>query len=54
MIPPSRPNITRLTDESVMVRWSVPPNEGLPIEFFKVGANNRPPPSIGGGANLSD
>ena len=36
MIPPSRPNITRLTDESVMVHWSVPPNEGLPIEFFKV------------------
>lgn len=36
MIPPSRPNITRLTDESVMVRWSVPPNEGLSIEFFKV------------------
>ena len=36
MIPPSRPNITRLTDESVMVRWSVPFNQGLPIEFFKV------------------
>ena len=36
MIPPSRPNIIRLTDESVMVRWTVPPNEGLPIEFFKV------------------
>lgn len=39
MIPPTRPNITRLTDESVMVRWSVPPNEGLPIEFFKVQYN---------------
>ena len=36
MIPPSRPNITRLSDESVMVRWAVPLNEGLPIEFFKV------------------
>ena len=36
MIPPSRPNIIRLTDESVMVRWTVPPNKGLPIEFFKV------------------
>ncbi|KAJ9596466.1 hypothetical protein L9F63_012505, partial [Diploptera punctata] len=36
MIPPSRPNITRLTDSSVMVRWSVPPNNGLPIQFFKV------------------
>jgi hypothetical protein len=36
MIPPSRPNITRLTDSSVMVRWGVPPNDGLPIQFFKV------------------
>ena len=36
MIPPSRPNITRLTDSSVMVRWAVPPNNGLPIQFFKV------------------
>ena len=36
MIPPTRPNVTRLTDESVMVHWSVPLNEGLPIEFFKV------------------
>lgn len=36
MIPPSKPNVTRLTDESVMVRWSVPSNDGLPIQFFKV------------------
>lgn len=36
MIPPSKPNITRLSDESVMVRWSVPENDGLPISFFKV------------------
>lgn len=36
MIPPTRPNITRLSDKSVMVRWSVPPNSGLPIQFFKV------------------
>ncbi|RZF47790.1 hypothetical protein LSTR_LSTR006054 [Laodelphax striatellus] len=36
MIPPSKPNITRLSDKSVMVRWSVPANEGLPILFFKV------------------
>ena len=28
--------MTRLTDESVMVRWSVPSNQGLPIQFFKV------------------
>uniref|UniRef100_A0A8D9F078 Interference hedgehog n=2 Tax=Cacopsylla melanoneura TaxID=428564 RepID=A0A8D9F078_9HEMI len=36
MIPPTRPNITRLTDKSVMVRWTIPPNAGLPIQFFKV------------------
>lgn len=36
MVPPSRPSVTRLSDESVMVRWSVPPNDGLPIQFFKV------------------
>ncbi|XP_055607220.1 interference hedgehog-like [Uranotaenia lowii] len=36
MIPPSRPNITRLSDESVMVRWLVPSSDGLPIQFFKV------------------
>lgn len=36
MIPPTKPHITRLSDESVMVRWSVPLNEGLPIQFFKV------------------
>ncbi|XP_014290783.1 interference hedgehog [Halyomorpha halys] len=36
MIPPTRPNITRLSNKSVMVRWSVPPNPGLPIQFFKV------------------
>lgn len=36
MIPPTRPNVTRLTDRSVMVRWHVTPNKGLPILFFKV------------------
>ncbi|EEB14437.1 conserved hypothetical protein [Pediculus humanus corporis] len=36
MIPPTRPNVTRLTDNSVMVRWHVTPNKGLPILFFKV------------------
>lgn len=36
MVPPSRPNITRLSDEKVMVRWSVPSRESLPIQFFKV------------------
>ncbi|KAH9636874.1 hypothetical protein HF086_010655 [Spodoptera exigua] len=34
MIPPSRPNVTRLNDESVMVSWSHD-NQGLPIRFFK-------------------
>lgn len=36
MIPPSRPNVTRLSDDAVMLRWYVPKNEGLPIQFFKV------------------
>ncbi|RWS10058.1 Interference hedgehog-like protein [Dinothrombium tinctorium] len=36
MIPPSRPEISRLADDSVMVRWNVPNNDGLPIMFFKV------------------
>lgn len=36
MIPPSRPNVTRLNDEAVVVRWNVPSNKGLPIQFFKV------------------
>ncbi|BFF95091.1 interference hedgehog [Drosophila madeirensis] len=36
MIPPSPPNVTRLSDESVMLRWHVPRNDGLLILFFKV------------------
>lgn len=36
MIPPSKPTILRINDESVMVRWNVPHNTGLPIQFFKV------------------
>ncbi|XP_034474775.1 interference hedgehog [Drosophila innubila] len=36
MIPPSAPNVTRLSDESVMLRWHVVRNGGLPILFFKV------------------
>lgn len=36
MVPPNQPNVTRLSDVSVMVRWSVPENNGLPIQFFKV------------------
>lgn len=36
MVPPTRPFITRLSEDSVMVRWDVPSNDGLPIQFFKV------------------
>ncbi|EDW64639.1 interference hedgehog [Drosophila virilis] len=36
MVPPSAPNVTRLSDESVMLRWHVVRNDGLPIQFFKV------------------
>ncbi|GBP90758.1 Interference hedgehog [Eumeta japonica] len=35
MVPPSRPNVTRMSDESVMVTWSAG-NYGLPIQLFKV------------------
>ncbi|XP_017136970.1 interference hedgehog isoform X1 [Drosophila miranda] len=36
MVPPSRPNVTRLADDAVMLRWNVPRNDGLSINFFKV------------------
>ncbi|XP_037278778.2 interference hedgehog [Rhipicephalus microplus] len=36
LVLPSRPEISRLSDDSVMVRWNVPHNDGLPISFFKV------------------
>lgn len=39
MVPPTRPNVTRLADDKVMVRWSVSPHrphESLSIQFFKV------------------
>lgn len=36
MIPPSKPSVTRLSDESAMVRWTVSSDDGLPIKFFKV------------------
>lgn len=36
MVPPSRPNVTRLADDAVMLRWNVPSNDGLAIQFFKV------------------
>lgn len=36
LIPPGKPTITRLNDESVMVRWVVPEHPGAAIRFFKV------------------
>ena len=36
MVPPEQPQVSRLSDTSVMVRWSVPENNGLEILFFKV------------------
>ena len=36
MVPPSRPDVTKLSDTSVMLEWEVPQNDGLPIKFFKV------------------
>ncbi|CAG9864415.1 unnamed protein product [Phyllotreta striolata] len=36
LIPPSKPVISRLNDESVVVRWNVSQDTGLPISFFKV------------------
>ncbi|XP_073946360.1 interference hedgehog-like isoform X2 [Choristoneura fumiferana] len=35
MVPPSRPNVTRMSDESVMVSWSNS-SVGMPIQIFKV------------------
>ncbi|XP_015440495.1 PREDICTED: interference hedgehog-like [Dufourea novaeangliae] len=36
LVPPNQPNVTRLSDVSAMVTWSVPNNTGLSIQFFKV------------------
>lgn len=33
---PSKPDISRLSEDSVMVRWDVPINDGLAINFFKI------------------
>ncbi|XP_067214309.1 interference hedgehog-like isoform X3 [Linepithema humile] len=43
LVPPTQPNVTRLSDISVMVRWSVPENKGLPIQFFKVQYREQDP-----------
>ncbi|XP_029167216.1 interference hedgehog-like isoform X2 [Nylanderia fulva] len=47
LVPPTQPNVTRLSDISVMVRWSVPENNGLPIQFFKVQYRELGPKMIG-------
>ncbi|XP_076252429.1 interference hedgehog-like isoform X2 [Rhynchophorus ferrugineus] len=36
LMPPSKPVITRLNDDTVVVRWNIPNNISLPIRFFKV------------------
>ncbi|XP_013411337.1 interference hedgehog isoform X1 [Lingula anatina] len=35
-VPPSRPAVTQLSDSSVMLEWSVPPNDGLRVTLFRV------------------
>ncbi|XP_013184567.2 interference hedgehog [Amyelois transitella] len=35
LVPPSRPNVTRFSDESVMLTWTHA-NRGLPVDFFKI------------------
>lgn len=42
LIPPTKPQIFRYDDSSVMIRWSVPPNNGLPIQFFKIQYTDAP------------
>ncbi|CAK9304881.1 unnamed protein product [Gordionus sp. m RMFG-2023] len=36
MVPPSKPNVTQVTNDSVLVSWDVPANAGLSILFFKI------------------
>lgn len=36
MIPPGKPEVTKLSDTSVMLAWTVPKNDGLRITFFRV------------------
>jgi hypothetical protein len=45
-VPPSAPNITQLSEDSVMVTWSMP-NISQNVQFFKVGQKTSPsyPPS---------
>jgi len=43
MIPPSRPIVSRINDETVVLRWNVSSNTGLPIQFFKVQSRDLGP-----------
>jgi hypothetical protein len=36
MTPPSKPMLNRVLEDSVMISWTVQPNNGFPIQFFKV------------------
>lgn len=36
MIPPSKPVVSRVKDDTVVVRWNISNNNGLSILFFKV------------------
>ncbi|KAK6168430.1 hypothetical protein SNE40_020965 [Patella caerulea] len=36
LVPPSRPSVTQLSESSVMLNWTVPENDGLPVTFFRV------------------
>ena len=36
LVPPSKPEVSKLSDTSVMLKWTVPANDGLTITFFKV------------------
>ena len=36
LVPPSAPSVSRASDTAVMVHWSVPENDGLPISLFRI------------------
>ena len=36
LVPPSAPNVSRVSDTAVMVHWSVPDNDGLSISLFRI------------------
>lgn len=36
MVPPSAPDVSQLSDTSVKLNWTVVPNDGLKIVFFRI------------------